>query len=175
MSLPSTVRVGSISQVDHAGADEAAATSAVNAVPDAAARESGVVADAECASVHGTHMASFLVEEIKSKRKAKGGPKFKVEFFAVDGEDFDRSHHYRMPPVMAAARQESESRTPMSLEALMDWHMPTEANMEELNCKLFQRISIGLSRTSATAVVRPRQVLHLRDGLRRDVMNDGVR
>lgn len=115
----------------------------------------------------------FFVEEVKSKWKAKGEPKFKVEFFAVDGVDFDRCHHYRIPPVIAAARQESENRTPMNLEALMDWHMPTEANMEQLNCKLFQRISIGLSKTFATAVVRPAQVLHLGDEPGRTVMNDG--
>ena len=46
----------------------------------------------------------FFVEEAKSKRKVKGEPRFKIEFFAVDGEDFDSSH-YRMPPTIAPARQ----------------------------------------------------------------------
>lgn len=113
----------------------------------------------------------FFIEEVKSKRKTKSEPRFKVEFFAIDGEDFD--HSYRLPPSIAPLRQESESRTPMTVEALMDWHMPAEANMEQSDCKLFQRISIGLSKTFATAVLRPRQVLHLRDKPGQTVMNDG--
>ncbi|OJJ83120.1 RNA dependent RNA polymerase [Aspergillus glaucus CBS 516.65] len=113
----------------------------------------------------------FFVEEAKSKRKTKSEPRFKVEFFAIDGEDFD--HTYRLPPSIAPPRQESENRTPMTIEALRDWHMPAEANMSQSNCKLFQRISIGLSKTFATAVLRPRQVLHLRDKPGQTVMNDG--
>ena len=114
----------------------------------------------------------FFVEEAKSKRKVKSEPRFKIEFFAVDGEDFDHSH-CRLPPSIAPARQESDARTPMSLEALMDWHMPPEANMAQSNCKLFQRISIGLSKTFATVALRPKQVFRLRDEPGQPVMNDG--
>lgn len=113
----------------------------------------------------------YFVEEAKSKRKTKWEPRFKVEFFAIDGEDF--YHTYHIPPRIAPPRQESENRTPMTVEILMDWHMPAEANMSQSNCKLFQRISIGLSKTFATAVLRPQQVLHLRDEPGQTVMNDG--
>lgn len=61
----------------------------------------------------------------------------------------------------------------MTVEALMDWHMPAEANMSQSNCKLFQRISIGLSKIFATAVLRPQQVLHLRDKPGQTYMNNG--
>lgn len=114
----------------------------------------------------------FFVEEFKPKKKIESGLRFKVEFFAVDGEDFD--HGQRMPPSIASVQQKSESRTPMSLGDLMDWHMPREPNLSQLNCKLFQRISLGLSKTFATAVLRPSQILRLHhDPDRNRVMNDG--
>lgn len=113
----------------------------------------------------------YFVEEAKSKRKTKPEPRFRVEFFAVDGEDF--GHSYDLSPSIAPLCQGSENRTPMTVEALMDWHMPAEANMSQSSCKFFQRISIGLSKTFATAVLRPQQVLHLRDKPGQTVMNDG--
>lgn len=54
----------------------------------------------------------------------------------------------------------------------MDWHMPPEPNISQSNCKLFQRFSLGLSKTFATAVLRPWQILHLPDDPDH-VMNDG--
>lgn len=112
----------------------------------------------------------FFVDEVSSKKKTKSEPRVKVEFFAVDGEDFD--HGQRMPPAIASIQQESNNRTPMSLEDLMNWHMPPEPNMSQSNCKLFQRFSLGLSKTFATAVLRPWQILHLPDDPDH-VMNDG--
>ncbi|RHZ43398.1 RNA dependent RNA polymerase [Aspergillus thermomutatus] len=114
----------------------------------------------------------FYVEEIKTKRKVKTtDPRFKVEFFAIDGIDFVNS--LGTVPSIAPQGQESDSHTPMSLEALMDWHMPPEANVNQSNCKLFQRISLGLSKTYATIVLKPWQILQLRDVPNRPVMNDG--
>ncbi|KAJ5198905.1 RNA-dependent RNA polymerase eukaryotic-type [Penicillium cf. griseofulvum] len=114
---------------------------------------------------------AFYVEEVKPKRKAKGEPWFRVEFFAIDGNDFD--HGYQLPPVVVPSRQQSDNHTPMSVDALLEWHMPKNANANQSNCKLFQRISLGLSKTFATVTLKPTQVLRLRDDPTRPVMNDG--
>lgn len=114
---------------------------------------------------------AFYVEEVKTKRKAKGEPRFRVELFAIDGDDFD--HGYQIPPVVAPPRQQSDNYTPMSVDALLEWHMPKTANANQSNCKLFQRISLGLSKTFATVKLKPTQVLRLRDDSTRTVMNDG--
>ncbi|KAF9248249.1 hypothetical protein DTO013E5_5246 [Penicillium roqueforti] len=113
---------------------------------------------------------AFYVEEIKTKRKVKAEPRFRVEFFAIDGEDF--VHGLRLPMV-APPRQQSDNYTPMSVDALLEWHMPKTANANQSNCKLFQRISLGLSKTFATVKLKPTQVLRLRDDPTRAVMNDG--
>ncbi|KAF4763804.1 hypothetical protein HAV15_000882 [Penicillium sp. str.  len=114
---------------------------------------------------------AFYVEEVKTKRKAKGEPRFRVELFAIDGDGFD--HGYQVPPVVAPPRQQSDNYTPMSVDALLEWHMPKIANANQSNCKLFQRISLGLSKTFATVKLKPTQVLRLRDDPTRTVMNDG--
>ncbi|OQE12430.1 hypothetical protein PENVUL_c001G06321 [Penicillium vulpinum] len=114
---------------------------------------------------------AFFVEEVKTKRKSKGEPRFRVELFAIDGNDFD--HGYPLPPAVAPPRQQIDKYTPMSVDALLEWHMPKAANANQSNCKLFQRISLGLSKTFATVKLNPTQVLHLRDDPNREVMNDG--
>ncbi|PLB35770.1 RNA dependent RNA polymerase [Aspergillus candidus] len=114
----------------------------------------------------------FFVEEVRSKNKrASSEPRFRVDFFAIDGVDFNASNSLSMtlPPV----RQKSEHRTLMSLDALLDWHMPREANKNQTNCKLFQRLHLGLSKTFATVTLTPQQVFYLRDIPDHPVMNDG--
>ena len=112
----------------------------------------------------------FYVEEVKLKRKDRTAePRFKVEFFAVDGIDFD---HGPAPPI-APVRQSSDRHTPMTLESLIEWHMPRDANIKQSDCKLFQRFSLGLSKTFATVALKPSQVLLLKDDPDRPVMNDG--
>ncbi|EKV12907.1 RNA-directed RNA polymerase, putative [Penicillium digitatum] len=114
---------------------------------------------------------AFYVEEVKTKRKAKAEARFRVELFAIDGDDFD--HGYQLPPVVAPPQQQSDNHTPMGVDALLEWHMPKTANANQSNCKLFQRISLGLSKTFATVKLKPTQVLRLRDDPTRTVMNDG--
>ncbi|PYH48858.1 RNA dependent RNA polymerase [Aspergillus saccharolyticus JOP 1030-1] len=113
----------------------------------------------------------FFVEEVKSKRKSRSEPKFRVDFFAVGGKDIKNSN--RMPSYISPPNQDSTNHTSMSLEALINWHMPPDANLDQSNCKLFQRFSLGLSKTYATVVLRPSQVLSLPDLPGRPVMNDG--
>jgi hypothetical protein len=108
------------------------------------------------------------VEEVKSKKKVKAEPRFRVEFFAIDGVDFLR----RSRTALAPPHQASERHTPMSLEDLLEWHMPTAANRNQSNCKLFQRISLGLSKTFASVIVPRTRVISL-PGIRKPVMNDG--
>lgn len=113
----------------------------------------------------------FYVEEVKSKRKVKAEPRFRVEFFAVDGEDFVRKSRRKLavPP----PHQQSEKHTPMSVDDLLEWHMPRAANGNQSNCKLFQRISLGLSKTYASVVVPRTRILNLLDVPGQPVMNDG--
>ncbi|KAL1970925.1 hypothetical protein VTN77DRAFT_2759 [Rasamsonia byssochlamydoides] len=115
---------------------------------------------------------AFYVEEVKTKGKKKTSDiRFRVEFFAVDGIDFDHSHSAssRLAPI----DQPVDKHTPMTAEALLDWHMPRHANLDQTDCKLFQRIALGLSKTWATVVLRPEEVLHLKDDKNKPVMNDG--
>jgi len=88
---------------------------------------------------------AFYVEEVKSKKKVKPEPRFRVEFFAIDGVDFVCRY---LPTSVAPPHQASDRHTPMGVEDLLEWHMPTAANRNQSNCKLFQRISLGLSKTS---------------------------
>jgi hypothetical protein len=112
----------------------------------------------------------FFVEEVKTKRKVKAEPRFRVDFFAIDGVDFDKSLH---APLIASPKQSSENHTAMNLESLIEWHMSRDENIKQSNCKLFQRLSLGLSKTFATVALKPSQVLHLSDLPNSTVMNDG--
>lgn len=112
---------------------------------------------------------AFFVEEVKSKKKVKAGPRFRVEFFAVDGVDFLRRS---IRTSIAPPHQASDKHTLMSVEDLLEWHMPSAANRNQSNCKLFQRISLGLSKTFASVVIPRTRVISLPD-IRKPVMNDG--
>jgi hypothetical protein len=114
---------------------------------------------------------AFYVEEAKTKRKVKSEPLFRIEFFAVAGQDF--AHFCRLAPALSPPRLQGEKPTPMTVNALLEWHMPKAANANQHNCKLFQRISLGLSKTSETVNLKPTQVLRLRDLPNQTVMNNG--
>jgi hypothetical protein len=114
---------------------------------------------------------AFYVEEVKTKRKSKCEPRFRVEFFAVNGEDFDPG--CQVPPQIFPPRQQSDKHTPMGVDALLEWHMPKASNDNQTNCKLFQRLSLGLSKTFVTVTLKQTQILRLRDYPGSTVMNDG--
>lgn len=114
----------------------------------------------------------FFVEQGKSKGKERKHPHFRVDFFAVDGVDFIHSPLQIFP--IALPHQKSHTHTPMTVDNLLEWHMPSAKNGGQSNCKLFQRISLGLSKTFVSVTLRPSQVLHLRDDPSRKLqMNDG--
>ncbi|KAJ5182540.1 hypothetical protein N7492_000156 [Penicillium capsulatum] len=112
----------------------------------------------------------FYVEEVKNKKKVKEDPRFRVEFFAVDGVDFD----HRSSPGLARPDQPSDRHTPMGVDALLEWHMPSSDNSNQSNCKLFQRLALGLSKTLVSVTLKPTQIVRLRDDPSwKRVMNDG--
>lgn len=114
----------------------------------------------------------FFVEEAKSKSKERKDPHFRIDFFAVDGIDFIRRPPGK-PPVSLPG-QKSDAHTPMTVETLLEWHMPSAKNSGQSSCKLFQRISLGLSKTFASVTIKPVQILRLRDDPTRKLqMNDG--
>ncbi|KAJ5272501.1 RNA-directed RNA polymerase [Penicillium angulare] len=120
----------------------------------------------------GRRWRPFFIEEVKSKSKEKREPRFRVDFFAVDGIDFCRN--VSSISFVSLPGQNSDAHTRMSVNDLLEWHMPSEQNADQKNCKLFQRLSLGLSKTFVSVTVKPTQVLHLRDNSRwKQCMNDG--
>ncbi|KAH8701788.1 putative RNA-directed RNA polymerase [Talaromyces proteolyticus] len=113
---------------------------------------------------------AFFIDDYKNKNKSKNGePRFRVDFFAVDGTDFRK-----LPsPTLSPSGENSHSHTPMTIEQLVDWHIPRSHNQHQTDCKLFNRISLGLSKTWATSVLRPDQIRKLHDTPGQPVMNDG--
>ncbi|EED17583.1 RNA-directed RNA polymerase, putative [Talaromyces stipitatus ATCC 10500] len=114
---------------------------------------------------------AFYIEEFKSKKKSKpGDPRVRVDFFAVDGSDFTTR---LSPPTLSPVNEAAESHTRMTVDQLIQWHTPLNENRSQTDCKLFSRLSLALSKTWATVVVRPHQFLKLPDAPDKPVMNDG--
>ncbi|KAK2811464.1 hypothetical protein FQN50_002087 [Emmonsiellopsis sp. PD_5] len=125
----------------------------------------------------------FYLEEVQPKkspkpknadgydRSADPEMKNKVFLFAVDGTDFATAGPGQdLPP----KNQTSERRTRMSIDALTNWHMPIADNINQTDCKLFQRFSLGLSRTRATVILRREETVFVEDPPSPAVvMNDG--
>ncbi|KAM5435792.1 hypothetical protein MferCBS31731_006049 [Microsporum ferrugineum] len=113
---------------------------------------------------------AFYIEDLKSKSKAKspgGAGRKKVFLFAVDGDDF-----LKVPPKVSPLDELSESRTPMTVEQLVNWHILHPKNKHQEDCKLFNRIRLGLSRTTPTITLRPEEVIYDNDP-RQEQMSDG--
>jgi hypothetical protein len=114
---------------------------------------------------------AFYIEEYKNKSKAKSGePRFRVDLFAVDGVDFFKKLH---APVLSPPGQSCDVHTRMTVEQLIEWHIPRRENIQQTDCKQFNRIHLGLSKTWATKVLRPDQIRKLADIEGKPVMNDG--
>ena len=86
---------------------------------------------------------AFFVKTMQSgkrlrRQNATGEIKYRVYFFAINGQDFSAPNE--------AAQREGGShffREPMSVEALLDWFMPAKANLEQPALKLFARLQLG--------------------------------
>ena len=109
-------------------------------------------------------------EESKKKERPANIQGFKLHLFAIDGFDFLKSIG---PPHLEGG---PGSHMKDSLENLLNWHIPIEANIESTDCKAFQRFGLGLSQTLATVILEHSEFVHVED--RRNspggpVMNDG--
>lgn len=114
---------------------------------------------------------AFYVDDFKNKSKSKTGkPMVRVDFFAVDGLDFTTR---LSPPTLSPINESSESHTRMTVDQLLQWHIPLEDNRSQTDCKLFNRIGLALSKTWATVVIEPHQFSKLPDLPGKPVMNDG--
>jgi RNA dependent RNA polymerase len=114
---------------------------------------------------------AFYVDDLKTKTKTKSGEsRVRVHFFAVDGSDFTLKFH---PPTISPTGETCESHTRMTVDQLLQWHIPLEDNRYQTDCKLFSRIDLALSKTWATVALRPDQIRKLPDIPGKPVMNDG--
>lgn len=93
--------------------------------------------------------AFFVEQEKKPKTIGTTTFKHKVYFFAIKGEGISE----------------------IPLAEMIEWHIPLEPNAQFTECKIFQRFSLGLSKASLAAVLRPSEFIHLPN--RKPVMNDG--
>ena len=109
------------------------------------------------------------------RQDATGEIKYRVFFFAVDGQDF--------PALNTAAQNHGAGlqkfRQPMSVEDLLDWFMPAKLNLDQPVLKLFARMQLGnvpfitgragltsvkaVSTTIATIAFEPRQFIRCYD------------
>ena len=110
----------------------------------------------------------FYLEEVK-KKKAET-KESKVYMFAVDGDDFARrSSQDVSPPGESAARH-----TPMTVKSLINWHIPLAENLDQKDCKIFQRLPLGLSRTLPTVTLLPEETIPIESPPeKKEIMNDG--
>ena len=120
--------------------------------------------------IAGRQWRTFFVEPEKKKAKSDEIPKgFKVHLFAIDGDDFADVRE----TIIAPQAQQSHQRTRMSINSLLKWHINILANHSSADCKIFQRFSLGLSKTLSTVVLDSNEFLYLRDAPGKTVMNDG--
>ncbi|KAI5308589.1 hypothetical protein KEM55_005343, partial [Ascosphaera atra] len=111
------------------------------------------------------------------KATSKGTLTMKVVAFAVDGDDFIVTQQQSPPEKLYVCPpgELSSAHTPMTVDALINWLIPMDKNAHQKDMKLFQRIHLGLSRTTPTAVLRKEEILSVPDMVSStgEVMNDG--
>lgn len=96
--------------------------------------------------------------EIKKPKRANKikteDMRMRVVLFATSGYDILPKERFNR----AENKSLSYSQHPeMNIQELLDWFMPMEANADMKLCKAFARLDLGLSKTSATLVVKPSQ------------------
>ncbi|KAI1467082.1 RNA dependent RNA polymerase-domain-containing protein [Daldinia caldariorum] len=126
--------------------------------------------------------AFFLKEALPKKISNENAPgpqsktvhQERIYLFAEDGNDF------RRPATGASCSPKGEPvdmHTRMSRGELIDWLLQVPNNQTQPVLKLFQRITLGLSRTHPTVVLRPEQIRHQPEDILspiNKVMNDGI-
>ena len=106
----------------------------------------------------------------KEKEKTVNIQDFRIHLFAIDGIDFLNTNGLSLP------ERPLGSHTRISIESLLDWHIPIKANLGSTDLKAFQRFALGLSQTLPTVILEPSEFVHVEDwrnSPRGQVMNDG--
>ncbi|KAL1957062.1 hypothetical protein VTO42DRAFT_6439 [Malbranchea cinnamomea] len=106
--------------------------------------------------IAGRTWRGFFLEEVKKKKKSDV-KESKVYLFAVDGDDFVR--RLSGPNDVSPPGESADKHTPMCVDSLINWHIPFEENSDQKDCKLFQRLALGLSRTLPTVILRPEEII----------------
>ncbi|KAL9105690.1 MAG: hypothetical protein Q9227_009174 [Pyrenula ochraceoflavens] len=108
----------------------------------------------------------FYEEEFKRPTKSVARGSHKLHLFAIDGNDFLLPANDLDQSLTRFGR-----RAPMSIHDLLDWYMPFGKNLNSTDCKLFQRLALGLSKNTATVIFTAAEFVWLKD--KEPVMNDG--
>lgn len=113
----------------------------------------------------GREWRAFYVEEDKRQSKKSTPRGFKAHLFAVDGFDFAIKNCF------PSSDQRSENRTALKVHELLNWQLRVSDNLHSTNCKLFQRIALGLSKTYPTISFEQGEFIHVPGG--EPEMSDG--
>jgi RNA dependent RNA polymerase len=103
----------------------------------------------------GRRWKAFFLEADKKKSKSNTqAPGYKVHLFAEGGDGIS-------------------AEDVVEIEQFLDWHIPIGQNLKSTNLKLFQRFSLGLSKTISTRLLEASEFVRLPDPTDHEVMNDG--
>lgn len=98
--------------------------------------------------------AFFLEADKKKSKTIMQASGYKVHLFAISGED-------------------PSARNLVEVHQFLKWHIPIDHNLKSTNLKLFQRFSLGLSKTISTFPLDASEFIRLPDPADHAVMNDG--
>ncbi|KIV93049.1 hypothetical protein PV10_04294 [Exophiala mesophila] len=131
----------------------------------------------ESLEIAGRHWRVFFVahEKAKKKRKPKDNERFyerfngrlKIHLFAEHGCGIAPDCLPDLSHVNPAAHSK------ISVEDMIEWHMPLNDNLSSTDLKLFSRIHLGLSKTTPTVTLQPHEFVYTPDPPGKPVMNDG--
>ncbi|KAF4417691.1 putative RNA-dependent RNA polymerase SHL2 [Colletotrichum fructicola Nara gc5] len=96
-----------------------------------------------------------------------------LTYFAEDGSDFAAA----CSPFPWPRHVSGEPRQKLEVREMLDWLLQLDRNEDQLYLKLFARIQLGLSKTTAVAVLDQDQIRHMQKDVVSpigQVMNDGV-
>jgi hypothetical protein len=99
--------------------------------------------------------------------------KDRIYLFAENGNDFRPSLFGFLPP----KKEPMDRHTRMTVEQLIGWLIQPAENAQQPYLKLFSRISLGLSRTVPTVVLRDDQIRIMQHDIfspANNIMNDGI-
>ncbi|KAI9733762.1 MAG: hypothetical protein M1818_007176 [Claussenomyces sp. TS43310] len=105
-----------------------------------------------------------------SKESLDSTASHRLYLFAIDGVGFQATE------TIPRKDENPRAHTAMPVKAMLNWLIPLQRNQEQPFLKLFSRVRLGLSKTYATVVLSPSEIVYRpqdlksRDG---ETMNDG--